>query len=299
MMKLMIPERILLDGPTGTELQRRGFDTHLPLWSARALVEAPELVRQIHLEYIQAGADIITTNSFRTNRRVLERAGYSQKDAEDLTHLSIELARKAVAISGREDVLIAGSDAPVEDCYSPDLVPIDGELFQEHEEHIRWLVEGGCDLLLLETMNTLREAEAACRAASVFDLPFIVSLVTDPSGESILSGESLIEGASVLAGYEPMAILTNCSAPGAVLRATGILADTKEKTGGDWKFGGYANSGAPDPVLGWEFVRTVPVDKFVESVTQMLQTGASLVGSCCGTTPEYTRELAGVIKSWH
>lgn len=288
---------LLLDGPTGTELQRRGFDTHLPLWSARALLQAPEIVEQIHREYIEAGADVITTNSFRTNRRVVERAGYSGEEAKDLTHLSVQLARSAISTSGREGVLIAGSDAPVEDCYAPDLVPTDAELRREHEEHIRWLVEAGCHILLVETMNTLREALIASEVAASFDLPYIVSLVTDRTGEALLSGELLSEGIRHLAEYRPAAILTNCSAPRAVRVATEILAEVKVATGAEWEFGGYANSGEPDPVLGWDFVHTVPIDRFVASAAEMLDLGARLIGSCCGTTPDYTRELAEVVRS--
>ncbi len=285
---------IILDGPTGTELQRRGFDTRLPLWSARALIDAPEVVQAIHEDYIRAGADVITTNSFRTNRRVVERAGLPPEKAEQLTRLSVEIAQRARDAVGRANLLIAGSDAPVEDCYSPDLVPSDEDLRREHQEHLHWLADAGCDFLLIETMNTLREARAACVAANALDLPFMVSVVTDPEGEKILSGESLQEGVKELNGYNPAAILTNCSAPRAVLRATEILRTTRAELGASWEFGGYANSGEPDPVLGWEFVHTVPVDKFVASAQQMVAAGAKVIGSCCGTTPEYTREIAGM-----
>ncbi|MGE3799977.1 MAG: homocysteine S-methyltransferase family protein [Candidatus Kapaibacterium sp.] len=297
MKNIEFSQPLLLDGPTGTELQRRGFDTHLPLWSARALLEAPEIVEQIHREYVEAGAKVITTNSFRTNRRVVERAGFTSNQAQGLTHLSVQLARNAISSSGRQNVLIAGSDAPVEDCYSPDLVPTDAELREEHEEHIAWLVEANCDLLLIETMNTLREAMIASEVATSFDMPFIVSLVTDATGRLLLSGELLSEGVRHLAEYEPTAILTNCSAPRAVLKATEILAEVKSETGAAWEFGGYANSGEPDPVLGWDFVQTVPIDRFVASAVEMIRLGARLIGSCCGTTPEYTKELAAVVAS--
>src|SRR5512137_2763907 len=83
---------LLLDGATGTELQRRGVDTRLPLWSARALIEALDVLRMIHADYLQAGADIITTNTFRTHRRTLERAGYGARTRE-LTQLAVQLAK--------------------------------------------------------------------------------------------------------------------------------------------------------------------------------------------------------------
>lgn len=288
---------VLLDGPTGTELQRKGFDTRLPLWSARALLDAPETVQEIHEEYIGAGANVITTNSFRTNRRVAERAGLPDGSAEELTRLSVQIAQRARQASGRVDVLVAGSDAPVEDCYEPDLVPTEEELYREHAEHLRWLAEAGSDFLLIETMNTLREAQAACKAASELHLPYMVSLVTTPDGDRILSGESLEDAIRVLHSFQPTGILINCSAPRSVLSGTSILAAVHDELEADWKFGGYPNSGEPDPVLGWEFVHTVPVHEFTESARRMIALGATVVGSCCGTTPEYTRELHSLLAN--
>ena len=294
---MMIAFPLLLDGPTGTELQRREFEIHLPLWSARALIEAPEVVEAIHTEYIKAGAHLITTNSFRTNKRTIERAGYSAEKAEELTRQSVVIAQKARSCAEQPDVLIAGSDAPVEDCYSPDLVPTHDELYREHEEHIKWLAESGADLILIETMNTLREACIASKAAVKFNLPFIVSVVTDPSGRQMLSGELLEVAVAEVSQFNPLAILTNCSAPRAVLHATEILAELHRTTNASWKFGGYPNSGEPDPILGWNFVHTVPVDQFVETAGEMINAGAQVIGSCCGTTPGYTKALRGLIDS--
>jgi S-methylmethionine-dependent homocysteine/selenocysteine methylase len=294
MMTISFP--LLLDGPMGTELQRREIDTTLPLWSARALTTAPEIVEQIHLDYIACGADVITTNSFRTNRRSVDRGGYPG-EAERLTRLSVEIARRARARSGRNDLLIAGSDAPVEDCYSPDLVPSDEELRVEHQEHIRWLAEAGCDFILIETMNTLREAVTASEAASALGLPFMTSLVTNSTGDAVLSGEPLGEAVVRLHRYHPLAILTNCSSPRAVLRATEIIHEVKEELHAAWEFGGYANSGEPDPIVGWNAVKTVPVDEFCSAADRMRNLGATVIGSCCGTTPEYTRALSKVMKN--
>src|SRR5512146_2033834 len=92
---------LLLDGATGTELQRRGVDTSLPLWSARALLEAPEVLRAIHADYIAAGADILTTNTFRTHRRTLTRAGLGERTHE-LTQLAVKIAREAAQQADRK-----------------------------------------------------------------------------------------------------------------------------------------------------------------------------------------------------
>ena len=286
---------LLLDGPMGTELQRRGADTTLPLWSARALDEHPDLVLQIHIDYVDAGADIITTNTFRTNSRSARSAGLSSDDARRLTVTAVALARQAVDSSNRP-LLIAGSDAPVEDCYSPDRVPTDDELRREHREHCQWLVDAGCDFLLLETMNTLREALCAADAARDLEARFIVSLVTDPSGERTLGGQTLQEGVDALDPFEPMAILTNCSSPEAVLRATEILSVLRDERRALWTFGGYANSGAPDPIVGWDLVQEVPVERFVARARRMIALGAGVIGSCCGTTPGHTAALRRMVN---
>jgi S-methylmethionine-dependent homocysteine/selenocysteine methylase len=142
---------LLLDGATGTELNRRGVDTGLPLWSANALTTGAGLnvLRQVHLDYLQAGADILTTNTFRTNRRVLTGKGHS---ARDLTMRAVATVHEAVADFG-QPAQVAGSLSCLEDCYLPDLVPSDEECHAEHSERIHHLVEGGVDLLLIEAMN--------------------------------------------------------------------------------------------------------------------------------------------------
>ncbi len=287
---------IIMDGPMGTELQRRGIPTELPLWSARALFDAPDTVVAIHKEYLEAGADLITTNSFRTNSRVVDKSAMQGK-ARNLTTLSVQLAIQAKEEYGKEDILIVGSDAPVEDCYSPELVPGEGELYTEHREHIERLAESGCDVILIETMNRLREALAAAKAAKDSGVPFFISLVTDPTGVVMLGDDRLENAAKVLSEYEPLAILTNCSSPRAVHAATRVLAEVRRETGATWRFGGYANSGEPDPVKGWECVHTVPIEQFVEHANGMKELGASVLGSCCGATPEYIRALRTTLKS--
>ncbi|MEK7312266.1 MAG: homocysteine S-methyltransferase family protein, partial [Chloroflexota bacterium] len=129
---------LILDGATGTELNRRGVDTGLPLWSANALLTDSGLdtLRQIHLDYLNAGAGIITANTFRTHRRALAGKGY---DARELTKRAVETAREAVAQIGNLRY-IAGSIAPLEDCYSPQRIPSDAECRTEHSERIHHLV---------------------------------------------------------------------------------------------------------------------------------------------------------------
>ncbi|MGI0147927.1 MAG: homocysteine S-methyltransferase family protein, partial [Thermoplasmata archaeon] len=194
---------LLLDAAMGTELQRRGADTRLPLWSARSLLGRPDLISEIHREEAAAGADVVTANTFRTHRRILEKAGLGARSLE-LTSLAVRLAREAAEESGRE-VFVAGSLAPLEDCYRPDLVPEDAALEREHSEQAESLAEAGVDLILCETHNTVRELVAAARAAKGSAMPFAASMVTNGEGR-LLSGETIEDAVRGLTPLEPDAL---------------------------------------------------------------------------------------------
>src|SRR4051812_6239209 len=151
---------IAIDGATGTELGRRGVDTRTRLFSAAALLDdrGIEALRAVHDEYARAGAQVITANTFRTNPR---KAGVRWRE---LTGLAVRIARASGA-------LVAGSMAPVEDCYRPDLRPAPDVALREHREMARALADEGCDLLLVETVAAADEGLAAVRAAVETGLP--------------------------------------------------------------------------------------------------------------------------------
>ncbi|MCX7878227.1 MAG: homocysteine S-methyltransferase family protein, partial [Ignavibacteria bacterium] len=144
------------------------------------------------------GADIITANSFRTQRRTFEKAGYEHEGldyastAKALTADAVDLVKDAIMIAADDEdaVLVAGCAAPLEDCYKPELVPDEDSLRMEHSEHIRNLVEAGSDLILAETFTSYKEIEVILDVLSEFDTEFIIS-VTPRSTNELLSGESL------------------------------------------------------------------------------------------------------------
>src|SRR5262249_85083 len=154
----------------GTELARRGADVAPPLWSARALLDAPEVVAAAHGDDAAAGADVLTACTFRTHERNVAASGARDPRtlARSLTEPAVRLAREAASGAWARDGrtgFVAGSQAPLEDCYSPELVPDDGSLEREHAAHAKNLAAAGCDLILVETMNAVREAMAAARGA--------------------------------------------------------------------------------------------------------------------------------------
>ncbi len=292
---------LVLDGALGTELQRRGVDTRLPLWSARALLSAPQVVRAIHGEYLEAGADVLTTNTFRTHRRSLAQGGLGQR-ARELTERAVQLAQEAVARHGRP-AFVAGSIAPLEDCYSPRLVPSEPELEAEHGELAQHLAAAGCDLLLVETMNTAREAAAAAGAASATGLPVCVSFVVGAGGRApgqrgqvdgeirLLSGESLAEAVSAVQALAPAVLMVNCVPLADMDRALEAL-----RAAWPGRTGLYANVGRPDPLLGWELSGDVQPTAYAAHVRGWRQRQACLLGGCCGTRPAHIAALAASLR---
>lgn len=303
---------ILLDGATGTELDRRGVNTSLPLWSARALIENPATVRAIHADYIAAGAELITTNTFRTHRRTLDRAGQFNRSRE-LTQLAVQLAREAVESSGQA-VFIAGSMSPLEDCYSPHLVPPEAELRVEHQEMARDLAEAGCDVLLIETMNTIREAVIAAEAAISTGLPVCVSFVVGPNGRPpddpdaalgheallLLSGEAIEDAVRTVSRVRPNAILINCVPFNAIDRAFDQLClasnpPTRTAPGSRSNVGLYANIGHADAKVGWVLTDEVRPEAYARRAREWISRGAKIVGGCCGTTPDHIAAIKNIM----
>jgi len=277
---------MILDGAMGTELQRRGVMTYLPEWSARALITAPDLVRTIHEEYICAGADVITTNTFRTTRRALGKAGMGER-ARELTSLAVELAKEARGNFGNgRRVLIAGSIAPLEDCYEPGLVVDEERARSEYEELASWLVEAQVDLILVETMNTISEARAALQAVrNTSTLEVWVSFVCAADG-NLLSGESMANAVEALSPLGPSAILINCTDVTSTTLALEKLIQSSTVT-----VGAYANMGHAESTLGWEFADELTADRYANCAEEWVRMGARMIGGCCGTTPAHTEAL--------
>lgn len=278
---------LLLDGAMGTELQRRGVLTRLPLWSVHGLLNQPDLVREIHRDYIRAGAEIITTNTFRSTRRALGKVGFASR-ARDLTGLAVQLAHEARDREACHPVWIAGSVAPLEDCYEPSLVPDTETARADHRQLIEHLTDAGVDLILIETMNTIREAEAALVEAKAVHLPVLVSFACDADGR-ILSGETFQDAIAALSPLRPDAFLINCTSVPLIAKGLRSLRAATSNP-----IGAYANIGFADPQLGWRFATSHTCDEYTAAARQWIEIGARIIGGCCGTTPEHIRALCGL-----
>lgn len=289
--KLKTKEKILMDGAMGTEILNRGVPTTLPLWSAEANLSHPQVVQQIYEDYIKAGAEIIITNTFNTTRRMFDKKNMGDK-AREATIAACRLAQKArTSVKSEQEVFIAGSVSPLEDCYSPELTPSQSELDAEHMELITDLKDGGVDFILIETMITLRETLAALRAAKDLDLPVAVSFCCNDQLQ-LLGGESLKEVVKKVEKYNPLFIGVNCVSPQTALQTVTFL-----HTITSFPISAYAQGdGMPDDDQGWKFEKHDQKSYYVQMTDKWIAAGATVIGGCCGTTPAYIESIAEEIK---
>lgn len=278
---------IILDGATGTELERRGVSCPPPLWSAGALSTAADVVEAIHREYVAAGADILVANSFRTNARTLHAAGCFEQGAA-LNLQAINLARRA---AGGHDVLVAASVGPVEDCYHPERVPDAIELRHEHQQMMSWLAAAAPDLVWIETMSAIREAHAAAEAAAQHKLPFAVSFIVQETGD-LLSGERLEDAMAAVEPFDPLAIGLNCIPPRGLSTILPRLRGATPRP-----LSAYAHIGNPTPLRGWTFSEDTTPSEYAAYARQWYNLGATIVGGCCGTTPAHIRAIRAALPA--
>lgn len=263
---------LLIDGPMGTELGARGVALPAPGWSAAALDEAPEVVAAIHRDYAAAGALVHTANTFRTKRRT-----YPDR-WRDLTARAVAIARQSVP-TGQA---VAGSVAPLEDCYSPWLSPPDPG--PEHAELAEALVDAGVDLLLCETFPHVGEGLAALDAAVATGVETWVAFTAGPSAD-LLSPAEIAAAGREAARRGASAVLVNCIPANIVLSYVEQLSDLPIP------IGCYANAGRAEDGLGWERARPDAPARYADLAEAWVRAGATIIGGCCGTTPRHVSAL--------
>jgi S-methylmethionine-dependent homocysteine/selenocysteine methylase len=298
---LSLPDRpVLLDGGMGRELRARGVPISSTIWSASALLAAPGKVEQLHYDYLAAGAEVITTNSYGVIRDDLAKEGIEGRFAE-LNDLAGRLAVAARDRSGRE-AAIAGSLPPLRGSYRPDLVGPFAEIEPRYREQAAALLPH-VDLFLCETMSSAAEAVAAATAACRTGKPVWVSwtLHEDRSGR-LRSGETVAEAMRAIAHLPVSAVLVNCCAPESIAAAMPALAGAAPGPAG-----GYANAFAPVP-QDWRLDGDAPGDgllplrgdldpeHYARDVAGWLAAGAKLIGGCCGTGPAHIARLRRLLQ---
>jgi S-methylmethionine-dependent homocysteine/selenocysteine methylase len=289
---------VLLDGAIGTEILRRDLS-----WADHQLQRRPDVVRAIHADYLAAGADVLSTNTFQLTRRAFSS---HFRDVEHMRHIGapdletrwadllragVRLAQEARAAADLErTTAVAGAMTTLEWCFRPDLAPATETAQAEYRELAEVFAAAGVDLLLIETVNSVAEAVAAGSAARAVGLPFWIAFVPDERGR-LFSGERLAVATAALRPLAPDAILLNCAPPEDVTRGLAELAGETAIP-----IGVYPHIGRFDPPE-WLFTDEYPPERYVELARGWLDQGARIVGGCCGTTPEHIAAVARSLAS--
>ena len=310
--KLAAGDIIVMDGAIGSEIDRLGGKMDLAAWCGVANVTHPDTVRRVHESYLEAGADVITANTFATCRHVLEAAGYGDETVA-INRRAVELAREALEnVAPDRPVAIAGSMSnnvawlPGTVGPDPAYEPTPDREAANYREMADTLAEAGCDLLVMEMMTDLEHAGRVTRAALATGLPVWTGISTSqgPSGEMLgwniaqeeadgrlsqdfeqgktLPLETIIDALSAL-GPQAMGIMHSSlpsTTPGLDVlfeRWSGPVMAYPEATGFDAETRQH---------LG-----TVPVDVFAEHCRGWVEKGVQIIGGCCGTTVHHIRAM--------
>ena len=289
---------IILDGGMSRELIRLNAPFRQPEWSALALMEAPHLVEQVHGDFAAAGAQVLTTNSYALVPFHIGEERFF-KDGEKLAADAGRLARSAADTAGQ--IAVAGSLPPLFGSYEPDK-------FQPSlaSKYIDVLVQGlspFVDIWLGETLSLIAEADAVLTATKDSNKPVWIAFTLNESDEgppSLRSGELVKDAARWALNHGVKALLFNCCRPEVVDAA---ICMAKEVVGERVRIGAYANSFEPKPKMHQanEVVSGIREDldptQYAEYTNQWVESGASIVGGCCGIGCEHIRHLAATFKA--
>ncbi len=284
----------------GQEIVNRGGKGGYGEWATAALYENPALVQAIHRDYLRAGADVITTNTYGTTRTRLRDVQLEDRFA-DLVRRSGELAADARAASGQSDRRIAASLPPLEASYINEFALSFEQTVAQFAE-LMDLLAPYVDIYLGETLSTSFEARAFLEAARNRSQTVWLSLTLQDYGPPVLrGGESLPAALAALDGYMPDALLINCCRPASVHKALPILSAS------GLPFGAYANGFVEIPAT-WDEkggvaqlqTRTdLSPAAYAQDVARWLEAGAAIVGGCCEVGPAHIARLRQLIDSGH
>ena len=291
---------VMLDGALATDLERRGADLRDPLWSAKLLLENPELIRQVHRDYFAAGADVATTASYQATIPGLMQRGLTHHQAADVLRLSVRLARQArddVRITDR-CLLIAASIG----CYGASLH--DGseyrgdyglsmeQLMDWHRPRVEIVATAGADLLACETVPSLAEGEALVKLLGEF--PDVAAWLSFSCRDErhLCRGETFAEAVQLANDAKNVvAVGVNCTAPRFIDGLLESVASIARKP-----LVVYPNSGETWDATEHRWQGTATEPDWRECVLRWRQAGARLIGGCCRTTPAMIHQIATVLR---
>ena len=280
----------LLDGGMGQELIKNSKSDPHPLWSTYVMLEEPDLVRKAHVDFIEAGASVITLNTYSTTPErleandLLDKFSFFQKKAIDLAREAIDHTQK--------NVLIAGCLPPLVASYRPDKAPEYDRCVDLYIQIVREQ-ESFVDLFICETMASIKEAKAAVAAAKTSGKSVWCGLTLEDNEKCELrSGEKLIDSVNELQSLGQEEFLLNCSFPEVIDKGMKILSQNAKF------FGGYGNGFTSiDPLKTASNVSVLSArtdlgpEKYSKHALNWANDGASVVGGCCEIGPRHIKYL--------
>lgn len=299
----------VIDGGLATELERHGADLNDPLWSAKCLLTSANLVRQVHLDYLEAGADIIITASYQATIQGFEAKGFSKEESEALLKKSVDIALEARDIyyekygESSRPILVAASVGSY-GAYLADGSEYSGDygnamnlefLKSFHRRRVQVLAESGADLIAFETVPNKLEAQAFVELLEEgIKIPGWLSF-NSKDGVNVVSGDSLTECAKIADLCKKIvAVGINCTPPRFI---SGLILAIKKVSSKPILI--YPNSGETydAEIKQWVKNTGVPDVDFVSYVNKWCEIGASLVGGCCRTTPNTIRAICRTLPA--
>lgn len=277
-----------LDGGTGQEIYKRAGKPDARLWSVEVLLKQPEIVTEVHADFIKAGCRTLTINTYTATPTRLAGAGIAERGNQIFVQAK-QAMNEAIALSS-SDVERAGCLPPLHGSYLPDPPRSFDSMLPEFQQICE--LQADLDLLLIETMSNSTEARAACAAATETGLPYALGFRVEPNGK-LRSGESLEHAIEVCLPYSPNGIWLNCSAPEDINIALPHIPNF------NLPFGAYANgfisvealaAGNSVALLGERSDITAQV--YAELAQSWVDKGARLIGGCCEVTAEHMRVTA-------
>lgn len=295
---------MILDGALATELEGRGCDIKDDLWSAKILMENPEIIGQVHTDYFAAGADCAISASYQATVEGFMARGISEEEALRLIQLSIRIATKArdefwanpENRLNRPKPLVAASVGPYGAFladgseYRGDYGLTEEALMEFHRPRLKALIEGGAEVLACETIPCLIEARAIIRLLKEF--PNIYAWISFSAKDDlhISNGEKITDCATWLNSYDQVAAIgVNCTAPQHVLS---LITEIRKNTSKPIVV--YPNSGEEYDAESKTWHSSSGEGSFSKNAYQWCEGGAQLIGGCCRTTPDDIR----AIREW-
>lgn len=282
----------ILDGGTGRELEAQGASIDPPLWSANALYSDPDIVKNVHKSFIAAGAGVITTNTYAITQYHLNNAN-KVDDQLKLLDLAYQQAHQARSETNPK-VRIAACLPPLSESYRADLVQDDDLLEQEYTLLIDQAIKHSADILLGETLSQAKEARIIAKIAQKTNIPLWISFTVNETG-NLRSGESLRGVAEELLDLGVEALLVNCSTMQNIHASIDIYQKLEKEV--TFQYGAYGNryneiiKDYKLELKSTEINEEILPAQYTAAVKSWIEKGASIVGGCCGVSPDYINHI--------